>query len=289
MSKNIVVIDYGMGNLRSVSKAIEHVSETGDKVYVTSDPELILSADRVVFPGQGAARDCMAAISNHHLNRAVLDAAHSKPFFGICMGLQVLMTLSEENGGTDLLGLIAGPVRRFPEARDGKGLRLKIPQMGWNRVKQRVHPLWQGIPDPASHLNRQIRIGRCNPADDIAVHRLTGKGAIQVHQMQPASPSRHPASGHFHRVIGKNRLIIHAPLAQADATAIFQVNRGYQQHNSAPCDNNNSLLRQHLARRLEESVYPPGLLSFVLCPLYQTPQLRKFSSRRRPSSALFSG
>ena len=147
MSKNIVVIDYGMGNLRSVSKAIEHVAGTGDKVYVTDDPELILSADRVVFPGQGAARDCMAAISNHHLNRAVLDAAHSKPFFGICMGLQVLMTFSEENGGTELLGLIAGQVRRFPETRDGKGLRLKIPQMGWNRVKQREHPLWQGIPD----------------------------------------------------------------------------------------------------------------------------------------------
>ena len=147
MSKNIVVIDYGMGNLRSVSKAIEHVAGTGDKVYVTDDPELILSADRVIFPGQGAARDCMAAISNHHLNRAVLDAAHSKPFFGICMGLQVLMTFSEENGGTGLLGLIAGQVRRFPEARDEKGGRLKIPQMGWNRVRQREHPLWQGIPD----------------------------------------------------------------------------------------------------------------------------------------------
>jgi len=147
MSKNIVVIDYGMGNLRSVSKAIEHVAGTGDRVYVTDDPELILSADRVVFPGQGAARDCMVAISNHHLNRAVLEAAHSKPFFGICMGLQVLMTFSEENGGTDLLGLIAGEVRRFPESRDGKGLRLKIPQMGWNRVQQREHPLWRGIPD----------------------------------------------------------------------------------------------------------------------------------------------
>ncbi|OQX33296.1 MAG: imidazole glycerol phosphate synthase subunit HisH, partial [Candidatus Sedimenticola endophacoides] len=91
MSRTIAVIDYGMGNLRSVAKAIEHVAGPGDRVLVTDQPQRILSADRVVFPGQGAARDCMAAISEHHLNRAVLDAAHSKPFFGICMGMQVLL------------------------------------------------------------------------------------------------------------------------------------------------------------------------------------------------------
>ncbi len=100
MAKSIVVIDYGMGNLRSVSKAIEHVADADDKVHVTDDPELIKSADRVVFPGQGAARDCMAAISEHHLNQAVLEAAHNRPFLGICMGLQVLMEFSEENDGT---------------------------------------------------------------------------------------------------------------------------------------------------------------------------------------------
>ena len=148
MSKTIAVIDYGMGNLRSVSKAIEHVSAPGDQVLVTDDPELILNADRVVFPGQGAARDCMAAISDHHLNRAVLDAAHSKPFLGICMGLQVLMEFSDENGGTDLLGLFPGKVHHFPDVRDEHGQRMKIPHMGWNRVAQaQAHPLWEGIAD----------------------------------------------------------------------------------------------------------------------------------------------
>jgi len=152
MAKIIAVIDYGMGNLRSVSKAVEHVASSRDKVYVTDDPQLIADADRVVFPGQGAARDCMNAISEHHLNRAVLEAAGSKPFLGICMGLQVLLSFSEENGGTQLLGLIEGEVRRFPSGMQHAGQRLKIPQMGWNRVEQRVdHPLWQGIPQ-ASHF-----------------------------------------------------------------------------------------------------------------------------------------
>jgi len=148
MSKSIAVIDYGMGNLRSVSKAIEHVADSGDVVHVTDNPELILNADRVVFPGQGAARDCMAAISDHHLNKAVLEAAASKPFFGICMGLQVLMSFSEENDATELLGLIPGNVKRFPSAVDEAGDKLKIPQMGWNRVKQKqAHPLWKGVED----------------------------------------------------------------------------------------------------------------------------------------------
>lgn len=146
MAKSIVVIDYGMGNLRSVSKVIEHVADADDKVHVTDDPELIKSADRVVFPGQGAARDCMAAISEHHLNQAVLEAAHNKPFLGICMGLQVLMEFSEENDGTRLLGLFPGKVRHFPEGVDEHGQRMKIPHMGWNRVQQlNPHPLWEGI------------------------------------------------------------------------------------------------------------------------------------------------
>lgn len=148
MSQVIAVIDYGMGNLRSVSKAVEHVAEPGDRVVVTSDPALILDADRVVFPGQGAARDCMAAISEHHLNLAVREAAASKPFLGICMGLQVLMDFSEENGGTRLLEILPGRVERFPQpCLDAAGQVLKIPHMGWNQVRQRQsHPLWSGIP-----------------------------------------------------------------------------------------------------------------------------------------------
>lgn len=147
MTNRVAVIDYGMGNLRSVSKAIEHVAGPNVEVRVTDDPGYILGADRVVFPGQGAARDCMRAISDHHLNSAVREAAGSKPFFGICMGLQVLMDYSEENDGTDLLGLLRGRVVRFAnDMRGGDGLGLKIPHMGWNGVNPaRPHPLWKGI------------------------------------------------------------------------------------------------------------------------------------------------
>lgn len=148
MAQRIAVIDYGMSNLRSVAKAIEHVVAPGDTVVVTDDPETIRSAARVVFPGQGAARDCMAAISGHHLNQAILEAARSKPFLGICMGLQVLLAWSEENEGTPLLGLIPGRVVRFPSGMEVGGLPLKIPHMGWNRVAQhKPHPLWRDIPD----------------------------------------------------------------------------------------------------------------------------------------------
>ncbi|MBF0255873.1 MAG: imidazole glycerol phosphate synthase subunit HisH [Gammaproteobacteria bacterium] len=146
MGQKIAVIDYGMGNLRSVSKAVEHVCAAADEVRVTDDPAWIASADRVVFPGQGAARDCMAAIGQHQLNQAIRQAATSKPFLGICMGLQVLLSHSEENGGTDLLGLFPGEVRRFAASE------LKVPHMGWNRVQpSREHPLWAGI-EPGSRF-----------------------------------------------------------------------------------------------------------------------------------------
>ena len=148
MARTIAVIDYGMGNLRSVAKAVEHVVAPGDRVLVTDDPAAILASDRVVFPGQGAARDCMAAISDHHLNQAILDAGHRKPFLGICMGLQVLMEFSEENEGTELLKLLPGKVRHFERDVVGdNGQRLKIPHMGWNRVHAtHDHPLWRDIP-----------------------------------------------------------------------------------------------------------------------------------------------
>lgn len=146
MTQRIAVIDYGMGNLRSVSKAIEHVAPTAE-VGVTDDPGYIAAADRVVFPGQGAARDCMAAISQHHVNQAVRQAAREKPFLGICMGLQVLMDFSDENDGTRLMGLFPGKVVRFaPDMPGDGGLRLKVPHMGWSPVEQRRrHALWAGI------------------------------------------------------------------------------------------------------------------------------------------------
>lgn len=146
MQQKIAVLDYGMGNLRSVSKAVEHVAGNA-QVQVTDDHAVIAMADRIVFPGQGAARDCMLAIGEHKLNQEVLEAVKSKPFLGICMGLQVLLQSSEENAGTELLGLLDGHVEKFSGTAQGdNGLPLKIPHMGWSPVEQTVdHPLWKGI------------------------------------------------------------------------------------------------------------------------------------------------
>src|SRR4051812_23191572 len=150
MADRIAVIDYGMGNLRSVSKAIEHLAPEAS-VEVTSDPARVQAADRVVFPGQGAMPDCMREMDLRGLRPAVLEAARNKPFLGICIGLQMLFDSSEE-GDVAGLGILPGRVRRFaaPEMRDAKGGRLKVPHMGWNNVRQeRPHPLWAGIEDDA--------------------------------------------------------------------------------------------------------------------------------------------
>jgi imidazole glycerol-phosphate synthase subunit HisH len=144
----VAVVDYGMGNLRSVSKAIEHV-EPRARVEVTDDPERIAGADRVVFPGQGAMPDCMREMEARGLRSAVLGAARTRPFLGICIGLQMLFERSDE-GGVAGLALLPGTVRRFPpEAMvDARGRKLKVPHMGWNRVRQtRPHVLWSGIED----------------------------------------------------------------------------------------------------------------------------------------------
>lgn len=144
---SIAVIDYGMGNLRSVTKALEHVAD-GVPVVLTHEPDVIRNASHVVFPGQGAARECMAEIHRLGLEQVIKEVAGNKPFLGICMGLQVLMDHSDENEGTACLGLIPGQVRRFaqPLLDPETQARLKVPQMGWNQVHQsRSHPLWQGI------------------------------------------------------------------------------------------------------------------------------------------------
>ena len=145
----IAVIDYGMGNLRSVAKALEHVAGPDARVRVTDDPAVVRAADRIVFPGQGAARDCMLELGHHHLVELIPELARQKPFLGICMGMQVLMDFSEENGGTACLGVFPGTVRYFgdPLLDPASGERLKIPHMGWNQVHQeRPHPLWVDIP-----------------------------------------------------------------------------------------------------------------------------------------------
>lgn len=147
--QTIAVIDYGMGNLRSVVNALRVVSATTDEVVLTSDPAQVLSADRVVFPGQGAAGDCMRAIDQYGLREAILSSALQQPFLGICMGMQVLIESSEENQGTDCLGVFAGRVRYFGDGhKDRSGVKLKVPHMGWNRVQQtQTHPLWHSIDD----------------------------------------------------------------------------------------------------------------------------------------------
>jgi len=146
----IAVVDYGMGNLRSVWQALVHVAE-GREVIVTADPAVVAAAERVVFPGQGAMPDCMRELEARGLRPAVLEAAKNKPFLGICIGLQMLFEHSEE-GDVPGLGVFAGHVRRFPAEQmvDAQGNKLKVPHMGWNEVMHaRAHPLWNGIADGA--------------------------------------------------------------------------------------------------------------------------------------------
>lgn len=146
--KTIAVVDYGMGNLRSVAKAVEHVVDKGIDVRLTDDAGVISDADRVIVPGQGAARGCMDAMRQHRLIDTLLRAVTEKPFLGICMGLQVLMTRSEENGDVACLDVIEGTVRYFGRHRELDDTRYKLPHMGWNNVcQQTAHPLWQGIAD----------------------------------------------------------------------------------------------------------------------------------------------
>lgn len=151
MSKSTVaVIDYGMGNLHSASKALEHVAPDAE-VLVTPDADTILSADRVVFPGVGAIRDCVGEILRLGLDEVVREAAKTKPLLGICVGMQSMMTHSQENAGVDCLDLFPGEVKFFGDNLKGaNGEKLKVPHMGWNQVKQEcAHPLWQDIPDNA--------------------------------------------------------------------------------------------------------------------------------------------
>ncbi len=149
MSGVVAVIDYGMGNLHSVASALAHVG--ADEVLVTHDAELILQADRVVFPGVGAIRDCMAEIRRLKCDQLLADAlvAQHKPVLAICVGMQALMSHSQENGGVACLDILPGEVRYFGNPLvDADGQRLKVPHMGWNEVRQVMdHPLWRGIPD----------------------------------------------------------------------------------------------------------------------------------------------
>ena len=157
-AKTVAVVDYGMGNLRSVSQAVQHVAlGSGFDVVVTARPEDVMAAERIVLPGQGAIADCMRELAESGLLESVLHAAANKPLFGVCVGMQMLLSHSAEGrpgdggAGTNGLGLIPGEVIKFDLAGQiqADGSRYKVPQMGWNQVSQctPIHPIWQGVPD----------------------------------------------------------------------------------------------------------------------------------------------
>jgi glutamine amidotransferase len=150
LNNKLAVVDYGMGNLRSVAQAVIHAASLVDhaEVVVTSDPQVVRDAHRVVLPGQGAMPDCMRELRESGLLEAVLDAADKKPLFGVCVGMQMLLDHSAE-GDTPGLGLIPGEVVKFDLAgrTQADGSRFKVPQMGWNQViPTREHPLWADVP-----------------------------------------------------------------------------------------------------------------------------------------------
>lgn len=136
---HIALLDYGMGNLHSAGKALEYV---GAKVSITNDPKIIDQADKIVFPGVGAMRDCMRGMQDAKIDEVIRKAVFNKPILAICVGMQALMQHSEENDGTNALGIFQGKVKRFPQLNG-----LKVPHMGWNKVHQHQpdHPMWKGI------------------------------------------------------------------------------------------------------------------------------------------------
>lgn len=193
MADTVAVIDYGMGNLHSVAKALECVAPDA-VVQVTADAEKIRQADRVVFPGVGAIRDCMAGIRQLGVDVLVREAAQQKPVLAICVGMQALMSHSEENGGVEGIGLLPGRVRFFGDALcESDGRRLKVPHMGWNEVAQTApHPLWHGIPQNSRFYfvhsyyvtveDRQCVAGSCHYGVDIDAALATRHlFAVQFH------------------------------------------------------------------------------------------------------------
>ncbi|WP_150047332.1 MULTISPECIES: imidazole glycerol phosphate synthase subunit HisH [Methylomonas] len=172
---SVAVIDYGMGNLHSIAKALQHAAP-GASVRISAQVQTIQQADRVVFPGVGAIRDCMDALERLNLIDAIKQAAHNKPFLGICLGMQALLTDSEENQGTQCLNIIPGHVRRFPDpCRDETGQRLKIPHMGWNQVEQTPHPLWQGIPQSSRFYFVHSYYAQPDSPSDAIAHSTYGQ------------------------------------------------------------------------------------------------------------------
>lgn len=163
----VAIVDYGMGNLRSVFQALNHVKLENQEVLITSEPSVIDSANRVLLPGQGAMPDCMRALRESGLMESVYRAARDKPLFGVCVGEQMMFDRSDE-GPADCLGLFPGEVRRF-EAKHTTDLGLKVPHMGWNRVYQsKPHPLWAGVEEGSWFYFVHSFHGHCRDQGDVA-------------------------------------------------------------------------------------------------------------------------
>ena len=201
--KTVAVIDYGMGNLHSASKALEHVAGRDTRIVVTCDPKTVLQADRVVLPGVGAIRDCMAEIRHKGVDDVVREVvASERPLLGICVGMQVMLDHSEENGGVECLGVMSGSVKFFGRGlKSNAGEKLKVPHMGWSMVDQhQSHALWEGIENNArfyfvhsyhAHaVDDEVAVGRCDYGVnfDVALAR-DAIFAVQFH------PEKSAASG----------------------------------------------------------------------------------------------
>jgi glutamine amidotransferase len=197
---SIAVIDYGMGNLRSVWQALVHVAE-GREVVVTADPEQVAAAERVVFPGQGAMPDCMRELDARNLREVVLEAARSKPFLGICIGQQMLFEHSAE-GDVAGLGVFPGVVRRFPAERmlSSQGEKLKVPHMGWNEVEQVIdHPLWHEIPNKGRfYFVHSYYIDAGNPAQVVGRGHYGKDFAAALADGSKFAVQFHPEKSHTH-------------------------------------------------------------------------------------------
>ncbi len=170
--QTIAVVDYGASNLRSVSKALSYVANKHSRIVVSAKAEQILRADKIVFPGQGAMGQCMHSLAEKGLIDVLRESIKSKPFLGICLGLQSLMDESDEDNGTAGLGIIPGRVNKFATgASDANGNALKIPHMGWNRVIQkRDHPLWKGIESGERfYFVHSYYVQPSNPVDTAAI------------------------------------------------------------------------------------------------------------------------
>ena len=169
MAETIGIIDYGMGNLHSLGKALERVSSS-QRIVISYDADELRACDKLVLPGVGGVKACMSELKRLELNDLVREAARAKPFLGICLGMQVLLDWSDENGGVPALGLIPGKVVRFPDPpKDNPETeRLKVPHMGWNRVKQtREHPVWDGVPDDSWFYFVHSYHAVCSEARDV--------------------------------------------------------------------------------------------------------------------------